>query len=169
MAAVRDGRRTLIVAGRTGARFRLLGAILVLTFLHFALAPLFQSWFAGPNLLLCALLISARQLRPGAAAGVGFILGLLEDAMAVSHFGLATLLLVLVAYLGSLTRDTFVGEEPLFIGTYLFVGTWVYETAIYLILGASGDPLSYIFVRAPLDGLATGVVGYLTLPYLKAR
>ncbi len=157
------------MAGRTGARFGLLGAVLVLTFLHFALAPLFQSWFASPNLLLCALLISARQLRPGAAAGVGFILGLLEDAMAVSHFGLATLLLVLVAYLGSLTRDTFVGEEPLFIGTYLFVGTWVYETAIYLILGASGDPLSYIFVRAPLDGLATGVIGYLTLPYLKAR
>jgi rod shape-determining protein MreD len=157
------------VAGRTGARFGPLGAVLVLTFLHFALAPLFQSWFASPNLLLCALLISARQLRPGAAAGVGFILGLLEDAMAVSYFGLATLLLVLVAYLGSLTRDTFVGEEPLFIGTYLFVGTWVYETAIYLILGASGDPLSYIFVRAPLDGLATGVIGYLTLPYLKAR
>ncbi len=157
------------MAGRAGPRFGLFGAVLVLAFLHFALAPLFQSWFAGPNLLLCAVLISARQLRPGVAAGVGFILGLLEDAMAVSHFGLATLLLVLVAYLGSLTRDTFVGEEPLFIGTYLFVGTWVYETAIFLILGASGDPLSYVFVRAPLDGLATAVVGYLTLPFVKPR
>lgn len=89
--------------------------------------------------------------------------------MAVSHFGLATLLLVLVAYLGSLTRDTFVGEEPLFIGTYLFVGTWAYETAIFLILGASGDPLSYIFLRAPLDGIATGVVGYLALPFVRSR
>lgn len=157
------------MAGRTGPRFGLLGAVLVLTFLHFALAPVFQSWFASPNLLLCALLISARQLRPGVAAAVGFILGLLEDAMAVSHFGLGTLLLVLVAYLGSLTRDTFVGEEPLFIGTYLFVGTWVYEVAIYLIVGASGDPLSYIFVRAPLDGLATGVIGYLTTPFVRAR
>lgn len=157
------------MAGRAGVRFGLLGGVLVLTFLHFALAPLFQSWFAGPNLLLCAILISARQLRPGAAAAVGFILGLLEDAMAVSHFGLTTLLLVLVAYLGSITRDTFVGEEPLFMGTYLFAGTWIYEAAIYLIVGASGDPLSYIFVRAPLDGLATGVVGYLTLPFVRAR
>lgn len=143
--------------------------MLVLTFLHFALAPLFQSWFAAPNLLLCAVFVSARQLRPGAAAAVGFILGVLEDAMAVSHFGLATLLLVLAAYLGSLTRDTFVGEEPLFMGTYLFVGTWVYETAIFLILGASGAPLAYILLRAPLDGIATGVVGYLTLPFVRAR
>ncbi|MGD2154537.1 MAG: rod shape-determining protein MreD [Gemmatimonadales bacterium] len=157
------------MAERTGARFGLLGAVLALTFLHFALTPLFQSWFAGPNLLLCAVLVSARQLRPGAAAAVGFVLGLLEDAMAVSHFGLATLLLVLVAYLGSLTRDTFVGEEPLFMGTYLLAGTWIYETAVYLIAGASGDALSYIFVRAPLDGLATGVVGYLVLPLVRAR
>jgi rod shape-determining protein MreD len=157
------------VGGRAGTRFGLLGAVLVLTFLHFALAPLFQSWLASPNLLLCAILISARQLRPGAAAAVGFILGMLEDAMAVSHFGLATLLLVLVAYLGSLTRDTFVGEEPLFMGTYLLAGTWIYETTIYLILGAGGDPLSYIFLRAPLDGLATAVVGYLTLPLVRAR
>lgn len=157
------------MAVETRSRYGLLGAVLLLTFLHFALAPLFDSWFANPNLLLCAVLVSARQLRPGAAAVVGFILGILEDAMAVSHFGLATLLLVLTAYLGSLTRDTFVGEEPLFIGTYLFVGTWVYEIAIFLILGASGDPLSYIFLQAPLDGLATAVVGYLALPLVRAR
>lgn len=157
------------MAGRTGWRFGLLGAVLALTFLHFALTPVFQSWFAGPNLLLCAVLISARQLRPGAAAAIGFILGLLEDAMAVSHFGLATLLLVLVGYLGSLTRDTFVGEEPLFMGTYLLAGTWVYETAIFLIVGAGGDALSYIFVRAPLDALATGVVGYVVLPLVRGR
>jgi rod shape-determining protein MreD len=169
LGTVRDGRRALIVAGRVGVRFGLLGVIVVLAFLHFALAPVFQSWFASPNLLVCAILVSARQLRPSAAAAVGFILGLLEDAMAVSHFGLTTLLLVLMAYLGSRTRDMFVGEEPLFMGTYLFAGTWIYEAAIYLIVGASGSPLSYIFVRAPLDGIATGVVGHLTLPFVRAR
>ncbi|UCC73123.1 MAG: rod shape-determining protein MreD [Gemmatimonadota bacterium] len=157
------------MSARAGSRVGLLGVVLVLTYLHFALAPLFDSWFASPNLLLCALLVSARQLRPGAAATVGFLLGLLEDAMAVSHFGLATLMLVLVGYLGSLSRDLFVGEEPLFIGTYLFAGTWVFETVSYLILGASGNPLSYVFVRAPLDALATGAVGYLTLPFVRAR
>ena len=157
------------MARQDGPRVWLIVAVLVLSFLHFALAPVFQSWYFSPNLLLCALLIAARQLRPGTAAAVGFLFGLLEDAVAVSHFGVATLLLVPIGYLGSLTRDTFVGEEPLFMGTYLFVGTWVFETAVFLIVGGGGDPLLYILVRAPLDGLATGIIGYLTMAVARAR
>jgi hypothetical protein len=36
-------------------------------------------------------------------------------------------------------------------------------------MGASGGTLSFILLRAPLDALATGAVGYLTLPLLRAR
>jgi rod shape-determining protein MreD len=158
-----------MVVERTGSRLGLAASVAVLTFLHFALRPVFDSWFASPNLLVCAVLLSARQLRPGAAAGLGFVLGFLEDAMAVSFFGLATLLLVLIAFVASQTRELFVGEEPLFMGTYLFVGTWLYETVSYLLMGASGGSLSFILLRAPLDALATGAVGYLTLPLLRAR
>ncbi|NIR43437.1 MAG: hypothetical protein GWN99_01670, partial [Gemmatimonadetes bacterium] len=50
-----------------------------------------------------------------------------------------------------------------------FGGTWIYETVSYLILGASGSSLAFVFVRAPLDALATGAVGYLTLPFVRAR
>ncbi len=157
------------MANRTRNRLGLFLSILVLTYLHFALQPLFDAWFAAPNLLVCGLLVAARQLRPGAATAVGFLLGLLEDAMAVSHFGLATLIFVLIAYGGSRTRDLFVGEEVLFIGTYLFVGTWFYETVSYLLLGAAGNPVAHVFVRAPLDALATGAVGYLVLPLVRAR
>jgi rod shape-determining protein MreD len=157
------------MTGKPGVRVGLVVAIAVLTFLHFALAPVFNSWYASPNLLLCAALVSARQLRPGAATAVGFGLGLLEDAMAVSHFGLATLMLVLLAYVGSLTRDLFLGEEPLFMGTYLLVGTWIFETVTFLVLGASGSVLTFVFLQAPLDALATGLVGYVTLPLLRAR
>ncbi len=159
----------MIVSDRSGSRLGLFVAVAILAFLHFALGPVFDSWYANPNLLLCAVLIAARQLRPGAAAGVGFVLGVLEDSMAVSHFGLATLMLVIIAYLGSRTRDLFLGEELLFMGTYLFVGTWLFEAASYLLLGASGEPLSFLLLRAPLDGLATGLVGYLTLPIVRAR
>jgi rod shape-determining protein MreD len=157
------------VIDRAHNRIGLAFTVLVLTFLHFALDPLFDSWYFSPNLLVCAVLISARELRPGAAAMVGFALGLLEDAMAVSYFGMATLLLVLIAFLGSLTRDLFLGEERLFMGTYLFVGTWVYETASYLLMGAGGDPVAFILLKAPLDAVATGAVGYLALPLVRAR
>lgn len=154
---------------RRGSRLGLTIVVLVLSFLHFGLSPVFASWYVSPNLLVCAVLVAARELRPGTAAALGFVLGLLEDALAVSYFGLATLLFVVIAYLGSMTRDLFLGEEPLFMGTYLFVGTWLYETTSYVIMGAGGDPLSYLAIRAPLDALATGAVGYLVLPVVRAR
>lgn len=165
------GRRqvALMVADRGGSRLGLAVVVVVLSFLHFGLSPLFGSWYASPNLLVCAVLVAARELRPGTAAALGFVLGLMEDALAVSHFGLATLLLVVVAYLGSTTRDLFLGEEPLFMGTYLFVGTWLYESASYLIMGAGGDTLTYLALQAPLGALATGAIGYLVLPAVRAR
>jgi len=157
------------VLERAQNRVGLAVTLLVLAFTHFALAPLFDSWYFSPNLLVCAVLIAGRELRPGAAAAVGFVLGLLEDSMAVSYFGLATILLTLIGFLGSLTRDLFLGEERLFMGTYLFVGTWVYEAASYLLMGAAGDPASYLLLQAPLDAIATGIVGYLTVPIWRAR
>jgi rod shape-determining protein MreD len=141
----------------------------LLAVLHFALGPLFDLWIAKPNLLLCAALLAARQLRPTPAVIVGFVLGLLQDAMAVSHFGLATILLVVITYLASQTRDLFLGEEPLFIGTYLVVGTWLYETIGYLLIGAGAHPISYLLLQVPLDSLATAAVGYLVLPLTRTK
>ena len=157
------------MADRRSGRIRLAVAVAALTFLHFSLGPVFESWYASPNLLLCGLLVTARQVRPGTAAAVGFVLGLLEDAMAVSYFGLATLLLVLLAYVGSRSRDFFVGEEPLFMGTYLFVGTWLYETVSYAAVERGWGLLTFTFTRAPLDALATAAVCYLALRMLRPR
>ncbi|NIR44080.1 MAG: rod shape-determining protein MreD [Gemmatimonadetes bacterium] len=154
----------MIEVDRSGVNVVLVVLVLILAFLHFLFGPLFDSWFAAPNLLVCGVLVAARQLRPGAAAALGFALGLLEDAMAVSHFGLATLLLVLLGYLGSLTRDLFVGEEILFIGTYLFIGTWLFEVTSYLAIG--GDSLFFVLLQAPVDAIATGVVGYMVVPIM---
>ncbi len=83
--------------------------------------------------------------------------------MAVSNFGVSTVLLLSMGYLGSRIRDQFVGEEPFFMWTYLIVGTWLYQAVSYALLGASPNPVSYLLVRSPLDALATGAVGYLTL------
>ena len=157
----------MIMVERRANRIAILIMVMVLAFLHFLLGPLFASWYASPNLLVCAVLVSARLLRPAGAAATGFTLGLLEDSMAVSHFGLATLLLMLLGFLGSLTRDLFVGEEALFTGTYLFVGAWLYEVTSYLAIG--GGSLSFLFLHAPLDALATGAVGYMVVPFVRAR
>ena len=159
----------MIAVDQSPSRAGLAFTVAALAFLHFTLRPVFDSWYASPNLLVCAALLAARGVKPGAAVAVGFALGLLEDSIAVSYFGLATLLLVLLTYLGSRTRDLFLGEERLFIGTYLVVGTWLYETASYLLMGGGGSSWSYVFVQVPLDGLATGLIGYLTIPLARTR
>ena len=152
-----------------GSNYTVFATVVVLAFLHFALRPVIDPWIARPNLLVCAVLVAALKLRPGAAAGVGFALGLLEDAMAVTNFGMSALLLVLMGYLGSRTREQFVGEEPLFMGTYMFIGTWLYQAAAYLMLGAGSDALSYLLVQSPLDALATSAVGYVALLLVRGR
>ncbi len=157
------------MAKRREDRVALGAAVVVLAFLHFALRPVFDGWIARPNLLVCAVLIVALTRRPGGAAAVGFLLGLLEDAMGVSNFGLATLTLLLLGYLGSRTREQFVEEEWLFIGTYLFLGTWIYQGVSYLVLDAATDVLSHVLLSSPLDAIATTAVGYLVLPLVRKR
>jgi rod shape-determining protein MreD len=150
------------------ARARWVGVVAVLVFLHFALRPIFTGWFASPNLLVCAVLLSARGVRPGTAAALGFGLGLLEDAVAVTYFGLSTAMLTVLGYIGSRTRDLFLGEEPLFVGAYLFVGTWLVEL-VQAIPGGGAAFVHNALLRGPLSALMTAVVGYVALPVLRIR
>jgi rod shape-determining protein MreD len=157
------------VSGRTSGYARLTAIVVSLTFLHFALRPVFGEWLVSPSLVMCGLLLSARHLRPGTAAVLGLCLGLLEDVMAVSHFGLAAAVLAPLAYMGSRTRDLFLGEEPLFMGAYLFLGTWIFEATTGAIVGGGDGILSEVFLRAPGSALATALVGYLIVPLLRSR
>ena len=63
----------MIAVERRGIRAGVILIVLVLAFLHFLLAPIFDSWFVSPNLLVCAVLVSARQVRPAGAAAIGFV------------------------------------------------------------------------------------------------
>lgn len=145
---------------------RIAVVVAVLSFLHFALRPAFTDWSTGPNLLVCGLLLSARHVRPAAAAGIGFALGLLEDAVAVSYFGFSTIAFTLLGYAGSRTRDLFLGDEPFFVGAYVFAGTWLVEVATQLLPGR-GEPVAMIvFAHAPLVALITALVGYVVRPAL---
>lgn len=149
-------------------RARLLAVVAVLAFLHFVMRPVFNEWFASPNLLLCALLLAARQLRPGYGAGLGFVLGILEDALAVTYFGLSAALMTILGYVGSRTRDLFLGEESFFMAAYLFAGTWLYEGIVHAAQGAEGL-VGDLLLRGPLAALLTVMVGYVVAPLVRAR
>ena len=160
---------TVSVEKAGGSYLVLVATAAALTFLHFAFRPVLEAWPAGPNLLVCAVLLASLRVRPGVAAAVGFFLGLLEDAMAVTNFGVAATILLAIGFLGSRVKDQFVGEEPLFMGTYIFLGTWLFQVVTYLLTGSGGRALRYMLLESPLDALATTVVGYLILLVIRGR
>jgi hypothetical protein len=51
----------------------------------------------------------------------------------------------------------------------MFIGTWLYQAAVYWMVGAGSDALSYLLVRSPLDALATSAVGYMALLLVRGR
>ena len=109
--------------------------VLVLFTLHFVLHIGLSYGREAPDLLTLGLLIAARELSLGRAAGLGFVTGLLEDAMSLLAFGANSTAMTLVATGGSVTRDLFVGDSRLFFPAYVFAGKWTRDLIHWLAMG----------------------------------
>ncbi len=120
---------------------------------------------AAPDLLTVAVLIAARRLGGAAAAGLGFALGLLRDALSLVAFGADAVTLTLVGFLGARSRDLFIGESLAFLGVYLFIGKWLHDTIYYLVAGRSmrGDAVVNLLIEAPLASLYAAVAGVIAV------
>src|SRR5690625_7690205 len=96
----------------TSWRFWVLIVFLVVAyfFLHLALGL----GLVIPDLLTVALLLSARRLSAPVAAGLGFVLGLLRDSLSLVAFGADAIVLTVLGYLGSRSKDYFIGDSLLF-------------------------------------------------------
>lgn len=151
--------RTARLTERGGGRARaVFVALLVASLaLHFAVRPLWVSWPIAPDLLIVGLLLAARSLPAGYAAGLGFALGLLEDSVSVTRFGAVALVLTFAGYVGSRSRDFFLGEEPLFVAAYLFAGKWAADLALSALVG--GMSWMGSLVLSPASGVLTAVAG----------
>ena len=142
--------RLLVVAGA-----------IVLMVLHFVMHVGF-GWRAGaPDLSTLGLLVLAREVRMGAGAGIGFLLGLLEDALNALAFGASTVAMTVVGAAASRTRDLFVGESATFVALYLFVGKWVRDGIQWVMTASDArEPLERaLFVDATLASVYVAVVG----------
>lgn len=138
----------------------------VLVVLHFILHISFGLGRSAPDLMTVAVLLSARQLTGGAAAGVGFLAGLLEDAVALGAFGAAAVTQTVIGYVGARSRDLFVGDSLLFLTLYLFVGAWLQDALYYGVAEAvrRGTAVERLLLQAPLEAAyaaAAGVVAIL--------
>ncbi|HKJ91599.1 MAG TPA: hypothetical protein VJ957_00460 [Longimicrobiales bacterium] len=125
---------------------------------------------AAPDLLTLAVLLGARRLRGGPAAGLGLGCGLLQDSLSALAFGAASATYAVLGVLGSRSRDVFVGESALFLGLYLFCGKWLHDI-LYMVLAdsvRSGDVVSAVLVDAPVGALYMTGVGLVIMGAYRA-
>jgi rod shape-determining protein MreD len=151
----------------TGSRLVLGLFLLVLTLLHLLLQIGFGLGTAAPDVLTVALLLGARRMTPPAAAALGLVLGVVNDALALLAFGSGAVVLTILGYLGARTRDLFVGESLAFSAAYLFLGKWLHLLLLALVLrhgrGMAVEWTSLLLVDAPLAGLYAAVAGVVAL------
>lgn len=150
---------------------RVLGGVLLfalLVALHYSLRPLL-GWRAEPDFLIVALLIVAVRLRPGAAAVLGFALGVMADALAPGHMGAAALSMSLVGFSASWLKAMFFADNLVLNGMSFFLGKLVFDLIRLVAEGGYSSPdfLMQALLWTPLSAAVTAMVGMLVLVLLR--
>jgi rod shape-determining protein MreD len=144
-----------------GTRWKFLLFVAALVVLHFVLRIGLGLGFLAPDLLVIALLLASRRLRPGTAAALGFALGLLEGSANDFIFGSASLALAVIGYLGSRSREWLASDDPLTLVAYFFAGTLLYNLLLYVLLamGGAGGSLMALLIPSLLASVYAAAVG----------
>ncbi len=145
--------------------WRFWGVVATLPILHFFIhvGLGFSAW--SPDLLTVALLLGARELRMGAAAGLGFFFGLMEDAFSVLAFGANTMAMTIVGLVGARSRDLFMGDSLLFLISYLALGKWVRDLLHWLVSAQDirAPALEMLLFDAPTQAIYAALAGALLI------
>jgi rod shape-determining protein MreD len=139
--------------------------IVLLAFLHFLLHLGLGFGNVAPDLLTISLLLAAREVGMGTAAGIGFVFGLLLDAFSLLAFGANTVAMTALGALCARTRDLFVGDSFFFVVSYLFLGKLVKDLLHWLLAGEGvREPfLQALLVQSSLNAAYVAVVGVLAV------
>ncbi len=150
---------------RRSDRYRFLVILAGLVVLQFSVRGRLGDARIAPDFLLLALLIYTIRAQPGPSAGVGFLVGLLRDALTPASFGAGALAHTLVGYLSSWSKAVFFAENLLVNGCLFFAGTWFRNLVVLLASGKlTGGLLGWeLLVWSPLQSLTTAVSGVLVL------
>jgi cell shape-determining protein MreD len=143
--------------------------IAILVVLHFVLRIGLGFEQLAPDLLVVALLLAAREMRAGWAAGLGLLLGILDGSVTPYSLGASALVLTVLGFLGARSRDLFAGDNFLLLAAYLFAGKWLFDALLYLITGSIFHPgASYLLLVSPLAALYAVAAGLVTLAAYRA-
>lgn len=145
-------------------------AFVILVALHFTLRPIFfAGWRASPDFLLIALLLVAIRVRPGTAALIGFIMGIIVDTMTLHAFGASALAMSCVGFVASWMKAIFFADDLVLNAFFFFVGKWAFDI-LYLLAtheSVAGELVKQALVWSPLAAAMTSLTGIITLIMLR--
>lgn len=147
---------------------RTLIAFVVLVLLHFTLRPLL-GWRVGPDFLVIALLLVAIRVRPGAAAVLGLVMGIVADSIELHAFGAGALAMCCVGFAASWLKAVFFADDMFLNAFFFFSGKWAFDI-IFLLAErrvAGGELLRELLVWSPITAVVTALWGLLTLLILR--
>lgn len=151
-----------------GNFWRSAGVLILLLGLHFYVRPRLGAPEYSPDFIAVGVLLFALRARPGQAAVVGLLAGLLADALTPAHFGAGALANAVVGYVAAFSRSVFFADNLLVTVGFFAIGTWLRNL---LVLVASGTPAGQLWMLAgPVSGaqaLSTAVVGVMLAMLLR--
>lgn len=153
---------------RAGAGFRTAIAVAILIFLQYSLRPLL-GWRAEVDFLTIALLLVAVRVRPGVAAAIGCVLGLVTDSLTPGAFGAGALAMSIVAFGASWLKAAFFADNLPLNGAFFFAGRWAFAF-LYVLTARTTHGMELIqqlFVWAPLSAAVTAAFGIVLLVLMR--
>lgn len=145
---------------RSSDKFRVAVVIGALLLLEFYLRPSLVEARGMPDFLMLALLLLAIRQRPGVAAVIGFLVGLMVDVLTPARFGAGILAHVLVGWGAAWGRSVFFADNLLVTAGVFFIGTWARNLLVLVFSGTSpGRLVTELVTWSPLQGVTTAAVG----------
>lgn len=132
--------------------------------MHYFVRPLL-GWRVSMDFLVIAVLLVAVRVRPGAAALIGFALGLVADSLAPATFGAGALAMTLVGFSASWLKAVFFSDNVFLHAFFFFVGKWAFDVLFVLAARQGGvyDMATQVALWSPLAAALTAVTGVLVL------
>jgi rod shape-determining protein MreD len=143
---------------------RAIALFAILVALHFLVRPLL-GWRVAMDFLVIAVLLVSVRMRPGAAAALGFVTGLLADSVTPATFGAGALALTAVAFGASWLKAVFFADNMLLHAFFFFVGKWAHDV-VFLAAEHTrpfGDLVTQAVLWSPLSAAVTALTGLVVL------
>jgi len=147
-----------------GATVRAIISFLVFVLLHYTLRPLL-GWRAPMDFLLIAVLLASVRVRPGTAAVIGFIVGLVSDSLAPDALGAGALAMSVIGFSASYLKAVFFADNLVLSAFFFFLGKWMFDV-IYFALEhrvRGVELVQQLVLWSPLSAAVTAAVGVLLL------